>query len=664
MDRFARATSTHFVLHRLAAAVTGVLLGALSGCGGGGAGTTAVGGVGGDGGTGTPGGGGGAPAVVAVNALQPAAPPADGGVLTLVGAGLRPGHDLVIDVDATGRRLRLDPRDVADDGSRFVVDVPPLGGVGPTMATHMHLVDPQGTRVTDDQVVTFAREARAIDGRGNDTVDVAEGSTGIALRRALPSAYGDDVSTLAGADRPNPRAISNAVCTQVGEEPNAAGATDMLWQWGQFVDHDITLTPGAEPEEDASILVPTGDPAFDPFATGVVVIPFSRSAYVDQAGPREQLQAITAWIDGSQVYGSDAERALALRANDGTGRLRTSAGNLLPFNDVGLPNAGGTSATLFLAGDIRANEQVGLACLHTLFMREHNRQADQLRQQHPELNGDAVYEEARRRVGALLQVITYEEFLPLLLGRNAIPPYTGYRPELDARIDNAFSTAAYRLGHSLLSSRLLRLDANGAETIDGHLALRDAFFRPDRLVTEGGIDPVLRGLAAQAAQELDTHVVDDVRSFLFGPPGAGGLDLAALNIQRGRDHGLPSYAAARALLGLAPRTSFAAIGRDAATAQGLASVYGTVDKVDLWIGALAEAPEDGAMVGETLRTLLADQFRRLRDGDRFWYEARFDPDEVADLAATRLADVIRRNTDIGNEIDRDVFRVGAQGRRP
>ncbi|MCA9316457.1 MAG: peroxidase, partial [Planctomycetes bacterium] len=131
-----------------------------------------------------------------------------------------------------------------------------------------------------------------------------------------------------------------------------------------------------------------------------------------------------------------------------------------------------------------------------------------------------------------------------------------------------------------------------------------------------------------------------------------------------RDHGLPSYAEARVVLGLPPRTSFAAIGRDAATAQGLASVYGTVDKVDLWIGALAEAPEDGAMVGETLRTLLADQFRRLRDGDRFWYEARFDPDEVADLAATRLADVIRRNTDIGNEIDRDVFRVGAQGRRP
>ncbi|MGE0192596.1 MAG: peroxidase family protein [Planctomycetota bacterium] len=507
------------------------------------------------------------------------------------------------------------------------------------------------------------REYRSIDGRGNDTVDVEEGAAGIALRRVLPSAYGDGLSTLAGADRPNPRAISNAVCAQTGDEPNAAGATDMLWQWGQFLDHDLSLTPGAEPQEDASILVPTGDAAFDPLATGIVVIPFSRSAYVDQAGAREQLQAITAWIDGSQVYGSDAVRALALRTNDGTGRLRTSAGDLLPFNDAGLPNAGGSGATLFLAGDIRANEQVGLACLHTLFVREHNRQADLLRQQHPELDGDGVYEEARRRVGALLQVITYEEFLPLLLGRGAIPPYAGYRPELDARIDNSFSTAAYRLGHSLLSARLLRLDASGAETLHGHLSLRDAFFRPDRLVTEGGIEPVLRGLSAQAAQELDTHVVDDVRSFLFGPPGAGGLDLAALNIQRGRDHGLPSYAAARAALGLAPRTTFAAIARDGATAQALALVYRTVDDVDLWIGALAEMPVRGAMVGETLREMLVSQFRRLRDGDRFWYEARFDPDEVADLAATRLADVIRRNTDIGGEIDRDVFRVGAE-RRP
>lgn len=152
-----------------------------------------------------------------------------------------------------------------------------------------------------------------------------------------------------------------------------------------------------------------------------------------------------------------------------------------------------------------------------------------------------------------MQVITYREFLPLLLGPDALRPYQGYDPSADATIMNSFSTAAYRLGQSLLSTTLRRLDANGQTIGAGDLPLRDAFFAPDEIV-EHGIEPLLRGLASQVCQDLDVHVVDDVRNFLFGPPGGGGFDLASLNIQRGRDHGLPGYNDAREGMGL-PRVA-------------------------------------------------------------------------------------------------------------
>jgi hypothetical protein len=473
----------------------------------------------------------------------------------------------------------------------------------------------------------------------------------------MPSEYADGDAAMAGPTRLGARAISNAVLKQDYDLPDPGGASGFFWQWGQFVDHDIDMTPEASPLEPLPIPVPAGDAAFDPTGTGTVVLAFNRSAWLAGSSPREQMNAITCWIDASNVYGSDEARARALRTLDGTGRLRTSAGDLLPFNTEGFPNAGGTDASLFLAGDVRANEQACLTAMHTLFVREHNRLADAIRLAAPDLSGDDVYEEARRKVGALLQAITYQEFLPLLIGPDAIPPYAGYDPGVQAAITNGFAAAAYRVGHTLLPSTMLRLDASGGVIAQGNLALRDAFFDPSLLADEGGIEPLLRGLAAAPSQALDVYMVEDVRSFLFGPPGAGGLDLGALNIQRGRDHGLPSYAGARVAEGLSRPLSFAAVTSDPVVQERLQAAYSEVGDIDLWIGELAEDPAPGAMVGPLLRRMLADQFRRLRDGDRFYYERIFSGDALAELRATRLSDVIRRNTPIGSELPDDVFRV-------
>ena len=429
------------------------------------------------------------------------------------------------------------------------------------------------------------------------------------------------------------------------------------------MDHDIDLTPEADPTETFDIEVPTGDPFFDPLSFGGILIPVNRSTYdpasgPGSGGPRQQLNKITAFIDASNVYGSNAARAAELRTDDGTGRLVTTPGNYMPFNGNGFPNAPtDADPMLFLAGDVRANEQVGLTALHTLFVREHNRLADEIRAQNPGLSGDDIYESARRWVGAQMQVITVKEFLPLLLGPGALRAYAGHQPAVDAGISNLFSTACYRFGHSQVSARLMRVDAAGFEIPHGHLALRDAFFQPARIRTEGGIDPILRGLAAQQAQEVDLRIVDDLRSFLFGPPGAGGLDLAALNIQRGRDHGLPSYNECRVQMGLTAKTSFADITSDAALQAALAGVYASVDEIDAWVGGLAEDHLPGAMVGEFLHAVLRDQFQRLRDGDRFWYERVFTGAALADLEDTTLAHIIRRNTGILGELPNDVFRV-------
>jgi hypothetical protein len=516
---------------------------------------------------------------------------------------------------------------------------------------------------------------RTIDGTGNNRQDPEMGATGAALLRLTDSNY------TWTPRHPSAREISNLVCQPPessskildGNGDRAASdghpdasdysasdytASDMVWQWGQFLDHDLGLTVAAEPDEPDPIRVPRGDDWFDPFGSGEATIEFVRSTYRLEGGSREQINQVTAWIDGSNIYGSDLERASALRMKDGSGRLATSAGGLLPFNVAGFPNAGGPSALLFLAGDVRANEQVGLTAMHTLWVREHNLWADQIRARLPHASGDEIYEAARIVVAAELQIITYREFLPRVLGRGAIAPYAGYDPSLDASIANEFSTAAYRFGHSMLSPSLLRLDAHGRPTHHGPLALRDAFFAPQRILDEGGIEPLLRGLAQQQAQEVDPYVIDDVRNFLFGPPGSGGFDLAALNIQRGRDHGLASYNDVRAAMGFERARDFRDISSDSTIRARLEAAYGDVERVELWIGGLAEDHAPGAIVGPLVRAILVDQFTSLRDGDRFWY-AHVLPEAVTRYLerTARLSTIIRRNTTIGRELPDDVFRV-------
>ncbi len=492
----------------------------------------------------------------------------------------------------------------------------------------------------------------SFDGTGNNLAHPDWGAVGQDLLRIAPAQYGDSVSSLGGLDRPSPRLISDVIVTDStdGNITNSRLMSDWIYAWGQFVDHDIDLTSGGTGSQlvAANISVPQGDPYFDPNGTGTQVVYFNRSEYDPLTGtgpgnPRQQINDISAFIDGSVIYGSDPVRADALRTHRG-GRLKTSAGNLLPFNSAGLPNANEGPVPdhmLFLAGAVQ-----------TLFVREHNRIADQVHAQDPRLNDEQIYQYARAIVTAEEQAITFNEFLPALLAPSAVRRYTGYNPNINPGIANEFSTAAFRVGHSLLGSDVQFLNPDGTTAFPS-ISLANAFFNPVE-IEQTGVDPILKYLATDNAQEVDNKIVPELQNFLFGPPGAGGFDLASLNIQRGRDHGLADYNTTRLAYGLAPVSSFAQISSNPEIQAELKRLYGNVNNIDLWVGGLAEDHAPGASVGPTFQRIIANQFERLRDGDRLWYQNIYSGPALDALQHVTLAQIIARNT-VNHDLQANVF---------
>ncbi|MCB0676774.1 MAG: hypothetical protein KDC30_08805 [Saprospiraceae bacterium] len=513
-----------------------------------------------------------------------------------------------------------------------------------------------------EPVGSAAQEYRMIDGTMNNPTHPAWGAAGILLSTAATVGYDDGVSAPAGPARPNPRFISNALFSQNTLADDPRGLSAYTWAWGQFIDHDITLV-GDHPTETMDIPVPPFDAFFDPLGTGEVVIGMHRSDYDPATGtgpdnPRRHKNGITAFIDASAVYGSDLTRAGWLRTFSG-GKLKMSAGNLPPFNtltgeydgpvDPAAPEMAMPMPFVqkwFVAGDLRANENPMLLSLHALFMREHNRLCDELALVHPGWNDEQLYQQARKLVGAIMQAIVYEEWLPTL-GMH-LEPYAGYQDDVDPGILNTFSAAAYRYGHSTINSALLRMDHEGNTMPEGDILLRDAYFNPDVVLEVDGIEPYLIGMSTVVEQNFDCKVIDDLRNFLFGPPGAGGLDLVALNINRGRDRGLPDFSTLRTDFDLAPLTDFSDVTADPLMAMALENVYQEVDRIDPWVGMLAEDHMPDALFGPTAMTILQRQFTSLRDGDRFYFE--HDPwltsEEKDWIRSQRLSDVVRRNCPI------------------
>jgi peroxidase len=533
---------------------------------------------------------------------------------------------------------------------------------------------------------------RPITETGNNQANPTLGTAGTDLIRQSPDGYADGISAPSLAQDQSARAISNILNNQA--DPNNPSQdlntvdqnslSDFGYAFGQFMDHDMDLTPDGGAS--FPIAVASGDPI------GPAALPFTRSQFDPSTGtsasnPRQQINAVTSFLDLSQVYGSDTATADALRSHVG-GQMKTSPGGLLPYDNStyftaqqlaalnqsvgGMQNEGPLpTSSLFATGDTRGNENLELTALQTLFVRNHNLIASELQQQHPGWSDDQLYQEARKINIAEYQSIIYNEWIPAVLGPNALPAYTGYNSEVNPSIANEFSTVAFRFGHSLLSGQIERHNNSGLDITDvnssgASINLAQDFFDPNLLNASGAVDPltghtasgidaVLKGDADGDSQAMDTQAINEVRDLLFGN-GGGGQDLIARDIQRGRDNGLSDYNTMREAYGLPPVTSFAQITSNVQVQQELKEAYGSVNNIDAFEGGLAEDHVKGSDVGPLFQRIMVDQFTRLRDGDRFFYlNESWSPSELKIFEqGNTLAKVIEANTDITN-LQSDVF---------
>ncbi|MCP9265997.1 hypothetical protein DINM_021442 [Dirofilaria immitis] len=543
------------------------------------------------------------------------------------------------------------------------------------------------------------------------------------FRRNLPPIYENGFNTPVGWNpeklyfgfkKPNPRLVSMKIISTEEITPHF-GYTAMMKQWGQFLAHDIehtapglarqTYMKGAICNKTCENLDPCYNvpmPIEDPRMQGekkpeILCIEVERSSATcgsGQTGPiyrqltyREQMNIyvfqipfskLTAFIDGSAIYGSAEVDALDLRDLFGDhGLLRFDIVSetqkpYLPFEressmECRRNRSHENPISCFLAGDYRANEQLALLSMHTLWLREHNRIATKFLEINPHWDGEIIYQETRKLIGAMLQVITYEHWLPKVLGPDGyaelIGPYRGYDSEVNPTLSNSFSAAALRFGHTIVNPILYRLDKNFEPIKEGHIPLHEAFFAPERLLSEGGIDPLLRGLFAMPMKvPKEQQLVNrELTHKLFSRVEESMYDLATINIQRGRDHGLPGYVAFRRWCNFSVPETWDDLADDIPdnnVRATLKELYGHPGNIDLWVGLILERRLAGALVGPTIGCILGDQFRRLRTGDRFWYENEgvFTPLQLQQIRKTTLAAVLCNN---GDYIDRiqGCFRV-------
>ncbi|KAH8382429.1 hypothetical protein KR009_003508, partial [Drosophila setifemur] len=512
---------------------------------------------------------------------------------------------------------------------------------------------------------------RTHDGTCNNKRRPRWGAAQMPFNRFLPPEYGDGVDTVRSSADSSTLSSSRFVSLLVhGAREGEAPLTLMIAQWGQMLDHDMTST--AQPRSINGsipsccggkdfhpscfpIKVPLDDPWLAPLK--VRCLEFLRSAPAQRRDCvlswREQTNQVTSYIDASPIYSNSAKTADNARVFR-HGLLIFGRGD--PADDV--CQRGAIATKCIRSGDGRSAEQPGLLAMHHVWVGEHNRIAMELSELNPHWSDEKVYQETRRIVGAMFQHITFREFLPVVLGREVVKLfdlelmpsgfYERYSSKVNPTVANAFAAAAFRFGHSLVQNSYTRCDRHH-NVINNNVSLHEEFQRGD-IGSAGSLHRLLRGLASQRALKRDEFITPELTNHLFQTPGFPfGLDLAAINIQRGRDHGIGPYTAWRVPCGLNPIHSwddFAnVVGPESAKRIGHA--YRSVHDIDLFVGGIAERPVVGGLVGPTFACIIAQQFSNSRRGDRFWYEnggfeSSFTPAQLHSLRRVSLAQVLCR----------------------
>jgi len=541
---------------------------------------------------------------------------------------------------------------------------------------------------------------RTIDGTCNNIDNPLWGAANTAFTRLSPAVYEDGLQRPVGFNQqingnpfegpwPSAREVSRII---IRDMPDRAPISHIIAFWSQMVAHDFALTgesntTACEDSCDAEalesfcypILVNPIDPDYGNSTQNMgQCLPFTRSVAecIRPTGNgrldlvRQQLNLVTHHLDGSAVYGSTAQVAASLRSFKG-GLLSTAAqllsnGGHPPFIPFGPPSPN-PSLPLFNFGDFRGNSITPLMVIQALLIREHNRVATGLSAVNPCWDDETLYQEARAIVIAKIQIITYGEMLPALYESRYdeyIGDYTGYDPTVKPILTNEFVTAGFRIGHSLLSDSFPRLDSDNNPLPIRSLNLRNSFLNTLEYYISGGTDPLLRGSLQDQSRAVDEFVNKVFTTELFSNGSGLGQDIASRDIQRGRDHGLPSYGHYEKFC----RERFGEEGRfDLKLSRQLEQVYGEGayrNEIDLWVGILGEEHLEGAQIGPTAACLMALTFKDIRSGDRFWWNNNitsggpFTDEQRASLSTSLLSKLICDNADNIPSIKRHAFISG------
>ncbi|XP_073969944.1 dual oxidase isoform X3 [Rhodnius prolixus] len=524
-------------------------------------------------------------------------------------------------------------------------------------------------------------EVQRYDGWFNNLAHPHWGSVESQMTRKTPAAYKDGVYMMSGEDRPSARRISQLFMKGSDGLPSIRNRTALLAFFGQVVSSEVVMASESGcPIEVHQIPIDKCDEMYDPECKGGKSIPFHRARYDPSTGqspnsPREQVNRVTSWIDGSFVYSTSEAWTSTMRSyangsllTDTTGKLPVKNTMRAPLFNQPVPHALRTLSPerLFLLGDPRSNQNPALLSFSILWFRWHNKLAERVHKAHPDWPDEEIFHRARRLLIAHLQNIIAYEYLPAFTGIE-LPEYTGYKLDVHPGVSHVFQSAAFRFGHTLIPPGIYRRDnkCNFRKTPMGNPALRlcSHWWDSSDVLSESSLEEVLLGMASQLAEKEDTTLCSDVRDRLFGPNEFSRRDLGALNIMRGRDNGLPDYNTVRSFFRLSKHKKWSDINPDLfnsdPTLEGkLSTAYGgSIDNIDLYIGGMLES-KDGP--GELFAAIILDQFTRLRDSDRFWFENTengiFTEEEIAEIKQVTLWDVIVNATDIEpDSLQKDVF---------
>uniref|UniRef100_A0A1I7SX05 ShKT domain-containing protein n=1 Tax=Bursaphelenchus xylophilus TaxID=6326 RepID=A0A1I7SX05_BURXY len=498
--------------------------------------------------------------------------------------------------------------------------------------------------------VCYNKVYRTLDGSCNHHTEVMRGAAYTPYLRLLDANYADGFSQMQTAGLPNPRAVTHRLLTSTVSLQTSKSA--FVTVFAQFIMHDITKNTlinvcqcGIRRPECANIEPDVGD-------RRRTCVPVTRSTPMCMTGvsgrPRIPVNENTAYIDGSAVYGSDPTTGDNIRVG---AFMRTQTLN----RDVVPPLSQGIN---FDTGDDRASIFVGLLSMHSIFLRMHNRLAQQLSQINPRWNVDRVYQEVRKIQGAVLQAITYNELLPAVLGgrTSLLGEYSGFNEDVDPGIAAEFAGAAGRQ-HGLVQESYPLVNDNFQVVGTYTTASQSGNFDTLR---DRGAALILRGYVASPTRKPG-RVSTTMTEFLFG----GQADMASINIMRGRDYGLRTYNDYRVMCGLPKLKSYDdwAEVADPKVRERVSQLYPNINKLELYVGGILEEPRQGSLLGPTFSCIWADQFRRIRDGDNFFYKKPgvFTDAQQESIDQISLARIICETTEI-NRIPENVFNVDQTGK--